>query len=140
MRKDNNMGKLSTNIPDEHQFLVNLKTAQKLKIKTIENTSQSSGDATAIASSSSSSTSTTSITTKLKTIPSTVKLPPFLSVFLTSNILTINLSDKKLTYRAEGNANLVLSLPHTKQVLRLRKTDINERFSAGKYIILFYYY
>lgn len=34
-----------------------------------------------------------------------------------------NLSQDHLVYRAEGNANLVLSLPETRQVLRLRKSS-----------------
>lgn len=43
----------------------------------------------------------------------------------------INLNDENLIYRAEGNANLVLSLPDTRQVLRLRKTIKNEIETKG---------
>lgn len=35
----------------------------------------------------------------------------------------LDLDKEKLLYRAEGNANLVLSLPDYKNVLRLRKTS-----------------
>lgn len=37
-----------------------------------------------------------------------------------------NLTEVDLSYRAEGNANLVLSLPDSRQVLRLRKSYTTE--------------
>lgn len=36
----------------------------------------------------------------------------------------MNLDQVLWKYRAEGNANLVLALPHTRQVLRLKKVDV----------------
>lgn len=36
----------------------------------------------------------------------------------------VNLDQMQFKYRAEGNANLVLALPQTRQVLRLKKTQI----------------
>lgn len=37
----------------------------------------------------------------------------------------INLDENEVTYRAEGNANIVLSLPRMRKVLRIRKSLIN---------------
>lgn len=38
--------------------------------------------------------------------------------------MIVNLDQVLWKYRAEGNANLVLALPHTRQVLRLKKVDV----------------
>uniref|UniRef100_A0A1L8DLX9 Inositol-pentakisphosphate 2-kinase n=1 Tax=Nyssomyia neivai TaxID=330878 RepID=A0A1L8DLX9_9DIPT len=43
---------------------------------------------------------------------------------------TVNLSRDRLIYRAEGNANLVLAIPHLGQVLRLRKSPKNSEHHA----------
>lgn len=37
----------------------------------------------------------------------------------------INLDENEVAYRAEGNANIVLSLPRMQKVLRIRKSLIN---------------
>lgn len=37
----------------------------------------------------------------------------------------INLDENEVAYRAEGNANIVLSLPRMRKVLRIRKSLIN---------------
>lgn len=39
-----------------------------------------------------------------------------------TSIIDQNLTEVDLLYRAEGNANLVISLPDTRKVLRLRKS------------------
>lgn len=38
--------------------------------------------------------------------------------------MIVNLDQIPWKYRAEGNANLVLALPHTQRVLRLKKVDL----------------
>lgn len=37
----------------------------------------------------------------------------------------VNLDENEVAYRAEGNANIVLSLPRMRKVLRIRKSLIN---------------
>ena len=56
--------------------------------------------------------------------------------------MILNVDQTSWTYRAEGNANLVLALPDTRQVLRLKKTDrslatvdANESFQFLKTVV-----
>lgn len=46
----------------------------------------------------------------------------------------LDLDNELLVYRAEGNANIVLSLPNSKNVLRLRKTFVDKINFEGKYL------
>lgn len=43
-----------------------------------------------------------------------------------SDSSTFSFKSNELFYRAEGNANLILSLGSSKQILRVRKTDKSE--------------
>lgn len=45
----------------------------------------------------------------------------------------LDLDNELLVYRAEGNANIVLSLPNSKNVLRLRKTLRDNVDFEGEY-------
>lgn len=46
----------------------------------------------------------------------------------------INLDENEVTYRAEGNANVVLSLPRMRKVLRIRKSLIlDAKYIDGMY-------
>lgn len=55
--------------------------------------------------------------------------------------MIVNLDQIAWKYRAEGNANLVLAIPETQQVVRLKKvdvvveTDVNESFQFLKSVV-----
>lgn len=59
----------------------------------------------------------------------------FQSRFLTNEDdgLIINLDENEVAYRAEGNANIVLSLPKMRKVLRIRKSLIVMSNQTGTY-------
>lgn len=43
----------------------------------------------------------------------------------------INLNSERFEYRAEGNANLVLSIPNSRNILRLRKDNLSSGTVKG---------
>lgn len=45
---------------------------------------------------------------------------------------SFSIPEKEIFYRAEGNANLVLSIPHRRQVLRLPKSDKSKKKKLNK--------
>lgn len=49
-----------------------------------------------------------------------------LSITDLSDSSTFCFNSNELFYRAEGNANLILALGSSKQILRVRKTDLSE--------------
>lgn len=50
---------------------------------------------------------------------------------------TINLDENEVIYRAEGNANIVLSLYHMRKVVRIRKSLIKCIESEGKFYVIY---
>jgi citrate synthase len=50
-----------------------------------------------------------------------------------SKIDKIHLNENNTIYRAEGNANLVLSMPDIKRVVRLRKSFVDDILNKGKH-------
>lgn len=50
---------------------------------------------------------------------------------------TVNLDSTEIIYRAEGNANIVLSLRSKKKVIRIRKSLIDLAKKDGKIQLIF---
>ncbi|GAB0096011.1 Inositol-pentakisphosphate 2-kinase [Sergentomyia squamirostris] len=65
------------------------------------------------------------------------KLPAILSIISkTDGSVVGHLDRNDLVYRAEGNANLVLAIPHMQQVLRLGKSSRNSDHPSNDHVIM----